>query len=642
MAQRHLLLLLLLLSGILLTNCTRGDRVIENPEHGLTNTNAIAISKIILTDTAAIVHFNVYLRGGGIMVHPDVYFLEANGELFAITGAEGIILYEPHEANPVSEEGGHSFVLFFEPLPRNLRSVNFIGIDCPQCWGIWDINLTNRSRRFTPNLPADIRNFRADNNITLPEPKMEIGTTTVTVHINGLRDGFALRTPQMRVFNIFTLERETINAQEIETGKYVFEFEQFGTTRAFIPIGSHAGDVFFVDIYLSPGESAEMFIDMEALSIAHSRYNPRPNVVYAGFRGEFAQINTQLFRIGFDEEIRRYRNINIENSPEVFTMSSQEVIDFMYNIYSENLAQLQNFNLSPGVRQGLETNLKVHLVLHIVHMRHLLANAYRHHHNLQWNAPMDFEAPEATEEELISVLKKLDINNPMNMYSQNFGFGIVLPALFFSPEMLNEITGTDRGFLQDMQKAHPLIGKAQRVIELSEEEMEILNSTSSPIFAQVYHHIFENSRRRMEEAMLRDGFEIVEVPNVSNDRILETILAKHRGKPIFVNFWAIWCGPCIRAKEIMVPLKAEMKEQGVVMIFIANESSPKATWLEMLPDIGGIHYYLTNEQWTALSSRYQIQGFPTYMIFDKTGTRTFKRAGFPGNDSMREELARVW
>ena len=43
--------------------------------------------------------------------------------------------------------------------------------------------------------------------------------------------------------------------------------------------------------------------------------------------------------------------------------------------------------------------------------------------------------------------------------------------------------------------------------------------------------------------------------------------------------------------------KDVMKEQGVVMIYITNESSPKATWLAMLPDIGGIHYHLTNEQW---------------------------------------------
>ena len=92
----------------------------------------------------------------------------------------------------------------------------------------------------------------------------------------------------------------------------------------------------------------------------------------------------------------------------------------------------------------------------------------------------------------------------------------------------------------------------------------------------------------------------------------------------------------------MIPLKAEMKEQGVVMIYITNHTSPRAVWIGMLPNIGGIHYQLTAEQWAALSSRYQIRGFPTYMIFDKTGERTFEIVGFPGNDRMREQLAKVW
>ena len=137
-------------------------------------------------------------------------------------------------------------------------------------------------------------------------------------------------------------------------------------------------------------------------------------------------------------------------------------------------------------------------------------------------------------------------------------------------------------------------------------------------------------------------YKIAEVPAVSNDKILETILAKHSGRPVFVNFWVTWCPFCNNANRTMAPLRAEMIERGVVMINITNESSPEATWLAALPDIGGIHYYLTNQQWTALRIRYQIQGFPTFMIFDRSGERTFKIAGFPGNDRMREELARVW
>lgn len=85
-----------------------------------------------------------------------------------------------------------------------------------------------------------------------------------------------------------------------------------------------------------------------------------------------------------------------------------------------------------------------------------------------------------------------------------------------------------------------------------------------------------------------------------------------------------------------------MKEKGVVSIYISGETSPKGKWMNMLPDIGGIHYYLTSKQWDALGKKYKIDGIPTYMIFDKNGKRVFDTAGYPGNEKILEELGKVW
>jgi thiol-disulfide isomerase/thioredoxin len=154
--------------------------------------------------------------------------------------------------------------------------------------------------------------------------------------------------------------------------------------------------------------------------------------------------------------------------------------------------------------------------------------------------------------------------------------------------------------------------------------------------------IVNASHETWEDIVARDGFKIANVPEVEYENILEAILAKYYGRAIFVDFWTTGCVACIRAMQTMKPLKAEMKKQGVVTIYITLDLSPKETWKTMLPDIGGIHYYLTTEQFMALRQKYEIRGFPTYMIFDKKGERTFVRAGFPGNEAMREELANVW
>ena len=142
--------------------------------------------------------------------------------------------------------------------------------------------------------------------------------------------------------------------------------------------------------------------------------------------------------------------------------------------------------------------------------------------------------------------------------------------------------------------------------------------------------------------MAKGGFMIESTPVVTNDKILESIIAKYKGQVVFVDFWATWCGPCLMAMKTIKPIKPQMKEKGVVSVYISGETSPKGKWTSMLPEIGGLHYYLTDLQWGALKKKYNIDGIPTYMIFDKNGKKVFETTGYPGNDKILEELSKVW
>lgn len=48
----------------------------------------------------------------------------------------------------------------------------------------------------------------------------------------------------------------------------------------------------------------------------------------------------------------------------------------------------------------------------------------------------------------------------------------------------------------------------------------------------------------------------------------QQLLAKYRGKPLVVNFWATWCEPCRDEYPLIVELAAEFKPQGVSVIGI--------------------------------------------------------------------------
>ena len=48
----------------------------------------------------------------------------------------------------------------------------------------------------------------------------------------------------------------------------------------------------------------------------------------------------------------------------------------------------------------------------------------------------------------------------------------------------------------------------------------------------------------------------------------QQVLAKYRGKPLVVNFWATWCEPCRDEYPLIVELASEFKTQGISVVGI--------------------------------------------------------------------------
>ena len=129
--------------------------------------------------------------------------------------------------------------------------------------------------------------------------------------------------------------------------------------------------------------------------------------------------------------------------------------------------------------------------------------------------------------------------------------------------------------------------------------------------------------------------------DVAPENILQTILDNYKGKAVLIDMWATWCGPCRAGHKAMAPLKEELKGRNIKFIYITPPSSPPTTWLEMIKDIDGDHYYLTEEQNHYILSHFESEGIPTYAIYDTKGHQTYKSVGFPGNDVIRKELEKA-
>lgn len=199
-----------------------------------------------------------------------------------------------------------------------------------------------------------------------------------------------------------------------------------------------------------------------------------------------------------------------------------------------------------------------------------------------------------------------------------------------------DLLGTDRGVAFDIARAQMLNKKVENGIEITPEDLAELRGGERKY---LYDHLTRISdemvaRKKAREAGI--GIEsIFDVPQVENDKILHEIVKPHRGKVVFIDFWATWCAPCLSAMEQFKEAKKNYEDKEVVFIYLTDQTSPEARWQDMADRIGGIHYRLTDDQLNYLKGKYKFGGVPSYLLFDKNGEVIYSTTGFNRAEVVR-------
>jgi thiol-disulfide isomerase/thioredoxin len=152
-----------------------------------------------------------------------------------------------------------------------------------------------------------------------------------------------------------------------------------------------------------------------------------------------------------------------------------------------------------------------------------------------------------------------------------------------------------------------------------------------------------NGLKAKQQLILEDQLSLPPVPGILKTADGKTITPEDwKGKVVFIDFWATWCGPCIRSFPGLQKLYDKYKNNPDVIFAAVN------VWERVEDRFAAVKTFLSKNSYTfpilfdlkdEMVKGYGVTGIPSKFILDKNGIGRFMEVGLAEEQTFIDQTS---
>ena len=143
-----------------------------------------------------------------------------------------------------------------------------------------------------------------------------------------------------------------------------------------------------------------------------------------------------------------------------------------------------------------------------------------------------------------------------------------------------------------------------------------------------------------EKKQVLNGLKGQESPkfiNYENDAGGTTSLNDLKGKYVYIDIWATWCGPCKREIPFLKEVENTYHDKNIAFVSISlDQEKDRDKWKQMIVDkeLGGLQLFADNNWKSTFVKDYAITGIPRFILIDPEGKVVSADAPRPSDETL--------